>query len=687
MISSGEAASNGRAVSPRDDGVRQSAREDDPEKNGLRRRQRQSLLAEGWTPSWTRKLEVANAGKSAISIYENSSDTKLHEPQKLDKTAISIQRICRAFLARRRFQRVVSLRSAVTRKSFEHALAQAAVQKQGCGALLWHALFCIVVFSFVFTTGMQTDPPARSVEAVLNDAFTLSEDVEVTKATDVYDYIRALVGRLHSPEAKVLANISDTCRDSLETCSPFSEPLDYDCIAISRDSGFLDYNNRIVFGLFLQQSRYEIVPCAEGVFSLYAEEVRTQECFREFSGAQTYALPEIFAPGGSYQLNHSRVLEPAYEYYAQQSPPGFWTLLDVGVFNFPEEKTMCDVDELELAKWIDHLTASVCLILPLQNRNGRGVWATLSQCFFFDTGGRATEERSISSATLLDAQGSKPQLVLLTIYLSMVLYKMGAALQEMCSASMRSRRMPRTSQCLRFALFIAHLVGIGVFISALVQSEALLGSSLEIQERQLEDLDGLWQMLNSFAEVLSMLSLYESLLALILLVMTAQTVLLLDFHPRLGFISKTLQVAVQDLSLFVVVYVLVVLLYGMIGSVLLGNDADAFASLSISMISLFFVSLGQFDLVLDAVPSSALSSSALLLYWVYFLSYIAVTSIIMFNLLLSLIIEAFLKIDEQTKKRHVIEFSILETSRIYAELTRLYSQSRRMQSLKRESTK
>lgn len=628
---------------------------------GIRRRS--SYLSKEWAPSWAvkedevlKELESRPTSITSYSKKEGLSKVVIY------RYTVNLQRFVRGYLARKKFKVLVSQNGSVSNKSFEHAIQQAKRQRVGCGALLWHSLFCAVVFSFVYLTGMQTDPPARSVESVLNNL--ISVDVEVTTSDDVYTFIRALVEQIYSPEWSVVNNLSTECQESLSTCVPYESPLDYDCIAISRDSGFVDYNNRILFGLFVQQSRYESVDCSDDVFSLYSSAVQTLTCFRQFQGNEEYAIPSKFTDG-TYNLNDSRVLEEAYTYYPDQSPAGFWTLLDVGVFNFLLSKTLCDIDELEGMEWIDSLTQSVCLILPLENRNGNGVWATVSRCFEFDTGGRVSETTAISSATLLSVQDERGALCLLVIYIIMILWQLGPELSRLYAKGLRWTLSVPT-RGFRLALIVAHILGIVVFIVALLRSEDLMGSGLAIRERQLEDLPMLWQTLDKFSKVLNLLSLYESLLAFILLVMTAQTVLLFDFHPQLGFISKTLIVAMQDLSLFLFVYVLIILLYGLIGSILLGNDTDSFASLGKAMISLFFISLGQFDIALEVDPGSS-NLGVRLLYWAYFLSYISVTAIIMLNLLLSLIIEAFLKIDQQTKKKQVIEFTVAETTLIYAQ--------------------
>ena len=76
----------------------------------------------------------------------------------------------------------------------------------------------------------------------------------------------------------------------------------------------------------------------------------------------------------------------------------------------------------------------------------------------------------------------------------------------------------------------------------------------------------------------------------------------LDFHPRMGLVSRTIAHAAKTMSFFLVLFFAVVVVFALFGVILYGRTMDKFSTIFVSFESLLEILIGEFEQVkLDMV--------------------------------------------------------------------------------------
>ena len=105
----------------------------------------------------------------------------------------------------------------------------------------------------------------------------------------------------------------------------------------------------------------------------------------------------------------------------------------------------------------------------------------------------------------------------------------------------------------------------------------------------------------------------------------------LDFHPRMGLVSRTIRIAAFDLFFFFILMGLITGLYAILGTLIFGRESNNFATVSHSTVTMLSALAGLYS-----HPSDDDSVSQLF-YW----SYMLVSFFVMLNALLAIIIDAY----------------------------------------------
>jgi hypothetical protein len=198
----------------------------------------------------------------------------------------------------------------------------------------------------------------------------------------------------------------------------------------------------------------------------------------------------------------------------------------------------------------------------------------------------------------------------------------------------------------------------------LVDSTTIIesGADLYITKSALDNLSSVFKSLDTLGMLLTEIDVFEKLLALALLTMAIRTVMMLHFHPKMGFISNTMAHAMKELSLFIFVFLMLVAFYGVIGNLLMGNDADGFRTVGSAISSLMFAAVGEIGFVYDVMlVFESYPTLTQLLVGLYFWSFIVLTAILLLNVLLSIIMESFMRAQEINSSSAVLQFSAVES--------------------------
>jgi len=126
---------------------------------------------------------------------------------------------------------------------------------------------------------------------------------------------------------------------------------------------------------------------------------------------------------------------------------------------------------------------------------------------------------------------------------------------------------------------------------------------------------------------------------------------LLHFQPRLATITRTLYRAGQDLVHFLLVFLFLLFCYGAVGVILVGHLVKPFQTLPSAMQYLAFTCLGWHDTyeeLMAAKSSNQNNTLSLVVFQLFFWTWLIIATFLMLNFLLSIIVAAY----AQTRSRH-----------------------------------
>ncbi len=116
----------------------------------------------------------------------------------------------------------------------------------------------------------------------------------------------------------------------------------------------------------------------------------------------------------------------------------------------------------------------------------------------------------------------------------------------------------------------------------------------------------------------------------------------LDFQKRLGAVTRTVQYAATDLFHFGILFTIVIGGYTVLGFVAFGNAIDGFSSFSNSFETCFQLLMGDLD-----VSSFLFSHPNEIAAFLYYYSYLVVVYFILLNILLAILVEAYVEVKKE----------------------------------------
>ncbi|EGZ05982.1 hypothetical protein PHYSODRAFT_450148, partial [Phytophthora sojae] len=114
------------------------------------------------------------------------------------------------------------------------------------------------------------------------------------------------------------------------------------------------------------------------------------------------------------------------------------------------------------------------------------------------------------------------------------------------------------------------------------------------------------------------------------------------FHPQLNILTRTVASALKQFGAFFVVFIVIFMGFAIIGSMIFGDQAKEFSSLTNSMRSCINIIFGQFDLdCIEDIPFSV----------VFFWGYMIVVGIVLLNLMLAIVLDAYDQVSKESYKK------------------------------------
>jgi hypothetical protein len=154
--------------------------------------------------------------------------------------------------------------------------------------------------------------------------------------------------------------------------------------------------------------------------------------------------------------------------------------------------------------------------------------------------------------------------------------------------------------------------------------------------RATDEMGEFQELLANLKDLISLRETYSSSMCVSLLLTTVQTLKNLDFHPKLGIITKTIRVAASDLLFFMVLFLIVQVIYAILAVLIFGSFSDMFNTFPTAITTNLLMLLGVTD-PQEPMEMSSKPFIASIYYW----SYMSVTFFILLNALLAIIVDSY----------------------------------------------
>jgi hypothetical protein len=164
-----------------------------------------------------------------------------------------------------------------------------------------------------------------------------------------------------------------------------------------------------------------------------------------------------------------------------------------------------------------------------------------------------------------------------------------------------------------------------------------------------------------FNEAANLKTTYTVVVALILFCVCFQSLKNINFHPRLGIVTRTIALASGDLTFFLVLFCMIAGMYAFFGCLVFGNEMDRFSSFAYAFASVLEACIGQYN----PVDEPEFTLGKMTLAQLYFWSYICISFFILLNALLAIVVEAYDKVQtaaDEESKQDPLNFMIYEST-------------------------
>eukprot|EP00271_Cylindrocystis_brebissonii_P012760 TRINITY_DN31_c0_g1_i5.p1 TRINITY_DN31_c0_g1~~TRINITY_DN31_c0_g1_i5.p1 ORF type:complete len:1582 (+),score=269.36 TRINITY_DN31_c0_g1_i5:725-5470(+) len=155
--------------------------------------------------------------------------------------------------------------------------------------------------------------------------------------------------------------------------------------------------------------------------------------------------------------------------------------------------------------------------------------------------------------------------------------------------------------------------------------------------------------IKAFSAVEAMINfraLYFALQGINVLLMVLRILKLMDFQPRMGIITRTVAKAAPDLAHFFLFFFVIFFGFAVFGHLVFGRSIDQFRTMAISLTTCFEALSGDDSVNMYLVELEGAELLAGVLFW---WSYIIIMVFVVLNLLIAIIVEAFVGVRQGTE--------------------------------------
>lgn len=537
----------------------------------------------------------------------------------------------------------------------------------------WHLgwtriLMHVFVFAIYIVTAKEQVFSAEPVGLDTNQAAAKRaksfDGYEVYKPQDVIGYIRLLLEGMYSGSDTSLYS-ADCINYHLQYCASIEQNrtiydlMTEECPSIlTRNVGYLDQSNRVL-DLVVVQTRRTVVPCKPSVVNLDPFRYVSSNCSSDTEEDVYYRTDECDL---SKNCTNYQSKDPiAYTYNPLLK--GFSMSFSLGGNNKPLPAILCRFSRYK--SWFDDRTKDVSIMRAVLNIEGSAgrVVNTIDR-FEFLQGGNNLHIRTIKS-TPLDATATYGAMQWTT---AMIALALATFLYDITSWT--GIRGFTNLVCARFAHIIsllAILFACSAYLYWYEHASSLVVPSINVTD-SINELNRFAVSIATLNDIINAFVVLKTMTVVALLALLYRTFVLLSFHSRTSIVSRILVRSLHDLTAFFFIFVLVVSTYAFAGVVFFGSDEPEFGAFFTAVNRLLLLALGEIqDGTYLMFPNYADRSAKAVLSGFYFWSYIALVTVVLMSVLLSIIVRSFLEISSGIEERARSMLGMTKTFLVYCE--------------------
>jgi len=584
--------------------------------------------------------------------------------EQVEELVTKVQAAFRGHRARKMAQVLMKKKVLVSKNGLEKGALEIKQLHQGWKRFCNHVVLLLLMSWTIWLQTLHFEPKSASVEYNLVSVVRKAEFgsgstfEDVATLRDVIDFVFALLPQVYAVDPSFNRSVLPEFCNGFESC----ETTDWrgilrNCSFPTEFSGFTDQFNRQQFGLGIIQKRFAMGSCESNLGDLYTvlglvpEHEDIKCAFEDLPEATIYDSvtmrqnPELFEEF----LGDEFLFDPRWQ--------GFLFGFDAGVSNLRFEAVECHVDFiLNTLNWLDHQTKETRIAMIHQNRNGDGLYSLFDIRFEADISGNVRPRLISQSAVVLDFREQINVTIATSFYLLFTLLNLELFSRDFlrymgrtwtCKQRRRSKRHSFLHLCFESFILAMHfsaIISYWLYVSQCQDFDPFPSGETPLSEG-----------LGMIVDLANLSSRIRNLYGIIIIFMTVRTIMYLDFHDDTAFVTRTLSRAWFDLVTFCLIYFFVVVSYSFVGVLLFSPNGQPFRTIPQSIQTLLFVSLGEFEKSLEVAFDPFLSSRSFLVQLFYW-SFTILTSLILFNVLLSIIIESFVTYQDRKRAQRGIPF-------------------------------
>lgn len=329
------------------------------------------------------------------------------------------------------------------------------------------------------------------------------------------------------------------------------------------------------------------------------------------------------------------------------------------------------LQQLEVSNWIDRSTSEV--MLRFMSYNAQFDILVMTEIWFFFSQSGHTWKDIVHSSLIVNPYRESWSIIVDAIF---VLLQVRIFLIEVCELVGDMKRGKRSGITLRHSFrnyfnfwnvvdwisIVSAAMLIAIWIRTCVRTShvadelsnvaateylilsgkaSLSGFQLLEYQREVEELFGAFSAAQFYKNVFQVVAPLYPVVVLLRLCKA------FDAQPRLAFVTRTLIAASSDLLHFAIVFFAIFLTFAVMGTALFGTESEEFSTFPRSFVSCFVIMLGEMDV--ERLWDTGRASAG-----IWLLSFQLLTALIMLNMLLAIIMDAYMEVNKSVSLKQGI---------------------------------